>query len=68
MTSAGPLSEALALTEGLVCAVGAGGKKTGLYRLAAEHADRALALTGTVATPGSPRVRCASCMESGRST
>ncbi len=43
----GPLHEALALDSGIVCAVGAGGKKTALYRLASESRRR-YALTATV--------------------
>jgi probable selenium-dependent hydroxylase accessory protein YqeC len=49
----GPLHEALALDGGIVCAVGAGGKKTALYRIASESRCR-YALTATVfsAPPG----------------
>ncbi len=39
--------------SGIVCAVGAGGKKTTLYRLAAEHPGR-LGLTATVSTAPFP--------------
>jgi probable selenium-dependent hydroxylase accessory protein YqeC len=44
-----PLSDALGARAGLVCAVGAGGKKSVLYQLAREHAGR-FALTATVHT------------------
>ena len=47
------LLDLLEAREGLVCAVGAGGKKTTLYRLAAEHPGR-VGLTATVLTPPFP--------------
>ena len=43
------LVEALGASRGIVCAVGAGGKKSVLYQLAREHAGR-YALTATVHT------------------
>lgn len=43
------LIDALGAHEGIVCAVGAGGKKSVLYQLAREHAGR-IALTATVHT------------------
>lgn len=43
------LIDALEAREGIVCAVGAGGKKSVLYQLAREHAGR-MALTATVHT------------------
>jgi probable selenium-dependent hydroxylase accessory protein YqeC len=39
--------------RGIVCAIGAGGKKTTMYRLAAAHSGR-VAVTATVATPAYP--------------
>ena len=47
------LIDALAAHEGIVCAVGAGGKKSVLYQLAREHPGR-LALTATVHTTEFP--------------
>jgi len=47
------LLEALATTRGLVALVGAGGKKTTLYRLARAHAGR-IGITATVAIPPFP--------------
>jgi probable selenium-dependent hydroxylase accessory protein YqeC len=47
------LLDLLEAREGLVCAVGAGGKKTTLYRLAAGHPGR-VGLTATVLTPPFP--------------
>jgi probable selenium-dependent hydroxylase accessory protein YqeC len=48
MMSAPPaLIELLAARRGIVCAIGAGGKKSVLYALAAEHPGR-VAITGTV--------------------
>ncbi|MDQ3774178.1 MAG: hypothetical protein M3461_07335, partial [Pseudomonadota bacterium] len=47
------LLEALAATRGLVALVGAGGKKTTLYRLARAHAGR-IGITATVAIPPFP--------------
>ena len=43
------LIDALEAREGIVCAVGAGGKKSVLYQLAREHRGR-FALTATVHT------------------
>ena len=48
------LLEALAAHSGLVCLVGAGGKKTTLYRLAMAHSGR-VGITSTVAIPPFPR-------------
>ena len=51
-----PPADLLALfgaERGIVCAIGAGGKKTTIYRLAATHAGR-VAVTATVATPAYP--------------
>ncbi|MEE8550173.1 MAG: selenium cofactor biosynthesis protein YqeC [Gemmatimonadota bacterium] len=47
------LLDLLCARSGIVCAVGAGGKKTTLYRLAAEHPGR-LGLTATVSTAPFP--------------
>ncbi len=47
------LLDALAARTGLVCLVGAGGKKTTLYRLAALHPGR-VGVTGTVYIPPFP--------------
>ena len=47
------LLDLLCARSGIVCAVGAGGKKTTLYRLAAEHPGR-LGLTATVMTAPFP--------------
>lgn len=47
------LIEALAARTGIVCAVGAGGKKTTLYRLAAAHPGR-VGLSATVLTAPFP--------------
>jgi probable selenium-dependent hydroxylase accessory protein YqeC len=47
------LLEALAATRGLVALVGAGGKKTTLYRLARAHLGR-IGITATVAIPPFP--------------
>ncbi len=54
MAAAERLLEALHARTGLVCAVGAGGKKTTLYRLAASHPGR-VALTSTVFIPPFPK-------------
>lgn len=54
MTAAERLLDALHARTGLVCAVGAGGKKTTLYRLAASHPGR-VALTSTVFIPPFPK-------------
>lgn len=48
------LLEALAARAGLVCLVGAGGKKTTLYRLTAAHPGR-VGITATVHIPHFPR-------------
>jgi len=48
-----PLIDALEAHEGIVCVVGAGGKKSILYRLLREHGGRA-ALTATVHTTEFP--------------
>lgn len=54
-TLPGPdLVDALGAREGVVCAVGAGGKKTTLYALAAAHPGR-IGLTATVMTLRFPR-------------
>jgi probable selenium-dependent hydroxylase accessory protein YqeC len=47
MSAPPALFELLAARHGIVCAVGAGGKKSVLYALAAEHPGR-VAITGTV--------------------
>ncbi|MGI8739187.1 MAG: selenium cofactor biosynthesis protein YqeC [Gammaproteobacteria bacterium] len=47
------LVEALCATRGIICVVGAGGKKTTLYRLAAEHGGR-VGITSTVVIPPFP--------------
>jgi probable selenium-dependent hydroxylase accessory protein YqeC len=47
MSAPPALIELLAARRGIVCAVGAGGKKSVLYALAAEHPGR-VAITGTV--------------------
>lgn len=47
------LLEALEARRGVVCLVGAGGKKTTLYRLAAAHGGR-VGITSTVAIPPFP--------------
>ena len=47
------LIDALAAREGVVCAVGAGGKKSVLYQLVREHSGR-IALTATVHTTEFP--------------
>ncbi|MEE9596486.1 MAG: selenium cofactor biosynthesis protein YqeC [Acidiferrobacterales bacterium] len=54
MTAAERLLDALHARTGLVCAVGAGGKKTTLYRLAVSHPGR-VALTSTVFIPPFPK-------------
>jgi len=54
MAAAERLLDALHARTGLVCAVGAGGKKTTLYRLAALHPGR-VALTSTVFIPPFPK-------------
>jgi len=54
MAVAERLLDALQARTGLVCAVGAGGKKTTLYRLAASHPGR-VALTSTVFIPPFPK-------------
>ena len=54
MAAAERLLDALHARTGLVCAVGAGGKKTTLYRLAASHPGR-VALTSTVFIPPFPK-------------
>ncbi len=54
MAAAERLLDALHARTGLVCAVGAGGKKTTLYRLAASHRGR-VALTSTVFIPPFPK-------------
>ena len=48
------LVDLLAARSGIVCAVGAGGKKTTLYRLAREHPGR-VGVTSTVLIPPFPR-------------
>jgi probable selenium-dependent hydroxylase accessory protein YqeC len=48
------LLDALHAQAGLICLVGAGGKKTTLYRLAAIHPGR-IGITSTVLTPPFPR-------------
>jgi probable selenium-dependent hydroxylase accessory protein YqeC len=52
-TDASALLDALAARSGLVCLVGAGGKKSTLYRLAALHPGR-IGITATVHTPPFP--------------
>ena len=52
--SAAELLEALEAHSGLVCLVGAGGKKTTLYRLAATHPGR-VGVTATVHIPHFPK-------------
>lgn len=52
--TAGQLLDLLCARSGLVCTVGAGGKKTTLYRLAALHPGR-VALTSTVFIPPFPK-------------
>ncbi|MFQ6023239.1 MAG: selenium cofactor biosynthesis protein YqeC, partial [Acidiferrobacterales bacterium] len=52
--SAEQLLDVLEARSGLVCAVGAGGKKTTLYRLATLHPGR-VALTSTVSIPPFPK-------------
>ncbi|MCA1851427.1 MAG: hypothetical protein LC647_03250, partial [Beggiatoa sp.] len=47
------LLKALAATRGLVALIGAGGKKTTLYRLARAHLGR-IGITATVAIPPFP--------------
>ncbi|MGH8501998.1 MAG: selenium cofactor biosynthesis protein YqeC [Gammaproteobacteria bacterium] len=47
------LVEALCAQRGMICVVGAGGKKTTLYRLAAAHGGR-IGITSTVLTPPFP--------------
>src|SRR5680860_150121 len=47
------LVEALCATRGIICVVGAGGKKSTLYRLAAEH-DGRVGITSTVVIPPFP--------------
>ena len=54
MAVAEQLIDALHARTGLVCAVGAGGKKTTLYRLATSHPGR-VALTSTVFIPPFPK-------------
>lgn len=48
------LLETLGASEGIVCLVGAGGKKTTLYRLAQAHPGR-VGITATVYMPAPPR-------------
>ncbi len=48
------LVEALEASQGIVCLVGAGGKKTTIYRLAAAHPGR-VGITATVYIPAPPR-------------
>ena len=50
----GQLLDLLCARSGLVCTIGAGGKKTTLYRLAALHPGR-IALTSTVFIPPFPK-------------
>jgi probable selenium-dependent hydroxylase accessory protein YqeC len=52
--TAGTLLDLLCARSGLVCTVGAGGKKSALYRLAAAHPGR-LAITSTVFIPPFPK-------------
>lgn len=52
--AAGQLLDLLCARSGLVCTIGAGGKKTTLYRLAALHPGR-IALTSTVFIPPFPK-------------
>jgi probable selenium-dependent hydroxylase accessory protein YqeC len=52
--AAGQLLDLLCARSGLVCAIGAGGKKTTLYRLTALHPGR-VALTSTVFIPPFPK-------------
>lgn len=52
------LLEALAARRGVVCLVGAGGKKTTLYRLARAHGGR-VGITSTVAIPPFPEALAA---------
>jgi probable selenium-dependent hydroxylase accessory protein YqeC len=52
--AAGQLLDLLCARSGLVCTVGAGGKKTTLYRLATLHPGR-VALTSTVFIPPFPK-------------
>lgn len=52
--AAGQLLDVLCARSGLVCTVGAGGKKTTLYRLAALHPGR-VALTSTTFIPPFPK-------------
>jgi len=47
------LVEALCATRGIICVVGAGGKKSTMYRLAAEHEGR-VGITSTVVIPPFP--------------
>src|SRR5688500_10314969 len=58
MSASANLVEALHAQAGLVCLVGAGGKKTTLYRLAALHSGR-VGITSTVYTPPFPRTLAA---------
>ncbi len=52
--ASGQLLDLLCARSGLVCTIGAGGKKTTLYRLAALHPGR-VALTSTVFIPPFPK-------------
>lgn len=54
MRAADRLVDALNARTGIICAVGAGGKKTTLYRLAALHSGR-VSLTSTVFIPPFPK-------------
>ncbi|MGB8274321.1 MAG: selenium cofactor biosynthesis protein YqeC [Alphaproteobacteria bacterium] len=53
----GQLLDVLNARHGIVCAVGAGGKKTTLYRLAAMHPGR-IGITATVVTLRAPQQSC----------
>jgi len=57
----GGLIQALAAEQGLVCMVGAGGKKTTMYRLASLHAGR-VGITSTVFIPPPPAALEAKCV------
>ncbi|MGH8580881.1 MAG: selenium cofactor biosynthesis protein YqeC [Gammaproteobacteria bacterium] len=57
----GGLIQALAAEQGLVCVVGAGGKKTTMYRLASLHAGR-VGITSTVFIPPPAAALAAKCV------
>ncbi|MGH8613565.1 MAG: selenium cofactor biosynthesis protein YqeC [Gammaproteobacteria bacterium] len=57
----GGLIQALRAERGLVCMVGAGGKKTTMYRLASLHAGR-VGITSTVFIPPPPAPLAAQCV------